>query len=208
MPPGGIYNSNRFVLAGLLRQLGCVVCDLGIVPDTLAATRAALRQAADGNDMILTSGGVSVGEEDHIRPAVTAEGKLDLWKIAIKPGKPLAFGQVGDAAFIGLPGNPVSSFITFLLFVRPFILKCQGAAQPETRSVNLVAGFDWTRPDQRREFLRARIGADGSLELFANQSAGVLTSTVWADGLVDNPSGNAIRRGDVVRFLPFSELLN
>ena len=208
LPPGGIYNSNRFVLAGLLRQLGCVVCDLGIVPDTLAATRAALRQAADGNDMILTSGGVSVGEEDHIRPAVTAEGKLDQWKIAIKPGKPLAFGQVGNAAFIGLPGNPVSSFITFLLFVRPFILKCQGAAQPDTRSVNLVAGFDWTRPDQRREFLRARIGADGLLELFANQSAGVLTSTVWSDGLVDNPSGNAIRRGDEVRFLPFSELLN
>lgn len=208
LPPGGIYNSNRFFLAGLLRQLGCVVSDLGIVPDTLAATRAALRHAAADNDLILTSGGVSVGEEDHVRPAVAAEGQLDLWKIAIKPGKPLAFGQVGAAAFIGLPGNPVSSFITFLLLVRPFVLACQGASQPQPRTVNLVAGFDWPKPDSRREFLRARIGKDGSLELFPNQSAGVLTSTVWADGLVDNPAGNAIQRGDLVRFLPFSELLS
>jgi molybdopterin molybdotransferase len=208
LPPGGIYNANRFFLAELLRELGCVVSDLGIVPDTLEATRAALRQAAAGNDLILTSGGVSVGEEDHVRPAVMAEGQLDLWKIAIKPGKPLAFGQVGAAAFIGLPGNPVSSFITFLLLVRPFILQCQGASQLQPRAVNLASGFDWPRPDSRREFLRARIGIDGSLELFANQSAGVLTSTVWADGLVDNPAGNAIKRGDLVRFLPFSELLN
>jgi molybdopterin molybdotransferase len=208
LPPGGIYNSNRFFLAELLRELGCAVSDLGIVPDTLEATRAALRHAAADNDLILTSGGVSVGEEDHVRPAVMAEGQLDLWKIAIKPGKPLAFGQVGAAAFIGLPGNPVSSFITFLLLVRPFILKCQGASQPQPRSVNLVAGFDWPRPDNRREFLRARIGVDGSLELFANQSAGVLTSTAWADGLVDNAAGNAILRGDLVRFLPFSELLS
>jgi molybdopterin molybdotransferase len=207
LPPGGIYNSNRFFLVELLRQLGCFVSDLGIIPDTLTATRAALNHAAAENDLILTSGGVSVGEEDHVRPAVAAEGRLDLWKIAIKPGKPLAFGQVGAAAFIGLPGNPVSSFITFLLLVRPFVLACQGAAQAQPRSVNLVAGFNWPKPDSRREFLRARIGADGSLELFANQSAGVLTSTVWADGLVDNPAGNAIQRGDPVRFLPFSELL-
>jgi molybdopterin molybdotransferase len=208
LPPGGIYNSNRFFLAELLRELGCAVSDLGIVPDTLEATRAALRHAAADNDLILSSGGVSVGEEDHVRPAVMAEGQLDLWKIAIKPGKPLAFGQVGAAAFIGLPGNPVSSFITFLLLVRPFILKCQGASQPQPRAINLVAGFDWPRPDNRREFLRARIGTDGSLKLFANQSAGVLTSTVWADGLVDNPAGKAIRHGDLMRFLPFSELLS
>jgi molybdopterin molybdotransferase len=225
LPPGAIYNSNRFVLAALLRALGCEVSDLGIVPDSLEATRAALREAAEGNDLIVTSGGMSVGEEDHVKPAVEAEGRLDMWQIAVKPGKPLAYGQVrrgagaggaaggaapavaGHAHFIGLPGNPVSSFVTFLLFVRPFVLKLQGATAFEPQALALRADFDWPKPDKRREFLRVRLNAQGGLDLFPNQSSGVLTSTVWGDGLLDNPAGQAIRRGDAVRFLPFSGLL-
>ncbi|BAO30269.1 molybdopterin molybdotransferase MoeA [Sulfuritalea hydrogenivorans] len=206
LKPGGIYNSNRYTLRALLEGLGCEVADLGIVPDNREATRAALREAAAANDLILTSGGVSVGEEDHVKPAVEAEGALDLWKIAIKPGKPLAFGRVGAAAFIGLPGNPVSSFVTFIMLVRPFILKAQGAASVMPRAQSLRADCEW-KGDPRREFLRARINAQGGLELFANQSSGVLTSCTWADGLIDNPPGQAIRRGDTLRFLPFSELL-
>ena len=214
LKPGGIYNSNRYTLRALLEGLGCEVADLGIVPDTREATREALRKAAAGNDLILTSGGVSVGEEDHVKPAVAAEGSLDLWKIAIKPGKPLAFGSVGGrvgagdtaASFIGLPGNPVSSFVTFLMLVRPFILKAQGATVLAPRAQRLRADFVW-KGDPRREFLRARVNAEGGLVLFPNQSSGVLTSCVWADGLVDNPAGQAIAPGDMVRFLPFSELL-
>ena len=212
--PGGIYNSNRYTLRALLAGLGCEVADFGIVPDQREATRTALREAAAGNDLILTSGGVSVGEEDHVKPAVEAEGVLDLWKIAIKPGKPLAFGSVGGrvgagdtaASFIGLPGNPVSSFVTFLMLVRPFILKAQGATVLAPRAQRLRADFVW-KGDPRREFLRARVNAEGGLVLFPNQSSGVLTSCVWADGLVDNPAGQAIAPGDMVRFLPFSELL-
>ena len=218
LKPGGIYNSNRYTLRALLEGLGCVVADLGIVPDTREATRAALRDAAAGNDLILTSGGVSVGEEDHVKPAVEAEGALDLWKIAIKPGKPLAFGRVGGnlgagdtagkgaAAFIGLPGNPVSSFVTFVMLVRPFILKSQGATALRPRARGLQADFDF-KGDPRREFLRARINDTGGLDLFPNQSSGVLTSCTWADGLIDNPPRRAIVYGDTVRFLPFSELL-
>jgi molybdopterin molybdotransferase len=211
LKPGAIYNSNRFTLRALIQAMGCDCTDLGIVPDNLAATRAALRHAALGNDLIVTSGGVSVGEEDHLRPAVQAEGRIELWQIAIKPGKPLAFGEVarpdGSAAYIvGLPGNPVSSFVTFLLMVRPVLLRLQGASDLEPRQTNLRADFDWPRPDKRREFLRARRNDRGGLDLFPNQSSGVLTSAVWGDGLVDNPSGQAIQRGDAVRFLSFSEL--
>jgi molybdopterin molybdotransferase len=171
-----------------------------------------LRRAAEGNDLIITSGGVSVGEEDHIRPAVTAEGRLDLWQIAIKPGKPLAFGQVANgtelpAFFLGLPGNPVSSFVTFLLFVRPFILRLQGVADVTPRRLPLRADFDLPRGDRRNEFLRARINDAGGLDLFPNQSSGVLTSTVWGDGLIDNPPNQTIQRGDVVQFIPFASLL-
>lgn len=207
MKPGAIYNSNRFFLRTLLQRLGCDVKDLGIVPDRRDATVAALRDAAAGNDVVLTSGGVSVGEEDHIKPAVQQLGTLDLWQIAMKPGKPFAHGRIGHAHFIGLPGNPVSSFITFLLLVRPFLLKLQCASRLAPQAVQLAAHFDWPRADRRREFLRARRDAEGGLELFANQSSGVLTSTVWADGLIDNPGGQAIARGDLVRFLPLAELL-
>ena len=207
LPPGAIYNSNRYMLRGLLQAAGCEVQDLGIVPDRLDATRDALRRAAAASDLILTSGGVSVGEEDHLRPAVQAEGTLDLWQIAMKPGKPLAFGRVGDALFVGLPGNPVSSFVTFVLAVAPVLRALQGMATVAPPPLWLRADFDLPQPDRRREFLRARINAEGGLELFANQSSGVLTSTVWADGLVDNPAGLAIVRGDRVRFLPLGALV-
>jgi molybdopterin molybdotransferase len=215
LPPGAIYNSNRFTLRGLLQAAGCDVTDLGIVPDRLDATREALRRAASHNDLILSSGGVSVGEEDHIRPAVAAEGRVALWQVAIKPGKPLAFGAVrraepgpgGEALFLGLPGNPVSSFVTFLLAVAPVLRALQGAEPALPSPLALRADFDWPRPDKRREFLRVRRNGDGGLDLFANQSSGVLTSAVWADGLVDNPPGQAIARGDTVRFLPMELLL-
>jgi molybdopterin molybdotransferase len=213
LKPGAIYNSNRFLLRGLLQALGCDVLDLGIVPDRLDATRDALRRAAGDCDLILTSGGVSMGEEDHLRPAVQAEGRLDLWQIAIKPGKPLAFGQVrradgGAAWFLGLPGNPVSSFVTFLLLVRPVLMRLQGAADLEPQALGLRADFNWPKPDRRREFLRVRLNAQGGLDLFPNQSSGVLTSAAWADGLVDNPSGQAIAAGDTVRFLPMTALMS
>jgi len=207
MPPGAIYNSNRFFLKALLKRLGCEVSDLGIVPDQREATIAALRGAAEHHDLILTSGGVSVGEEDHIKPAVQSLGQLDLWQIAIKPGKPFAYGRVADAHFIGLPGNPVSSFVTFLLLVRPFLLKLQGVTQLAPAPVAVRADFSWPRADKRREFLRVKRNPSGGLDLFANQSSGVLTSAVWGDGLVDNPAGSTLAPGDVVRFIPFSELL-
>ncbi|HSO46276.1 MAG TPA: gephyrin-like molybdotransferase Glp [Rhodoferax sp.] len=207
MPPGAIYNSNRFFLKALLIRLGCEVSDLGIVPDQRQATIDALRAAAEHHDVILTSGGVSVGEEDHIKPAVQSLGQLDLWQIAIKPGKPFAYGRVAKAHFIGLPGNPVSSFVTFLLLVRPFLLKLQGASDLAVKPIAMTANFNWPRADRRREFLRVRRNVAGGLDLFANQSSGVLTSAVWGDGLLDNPPGGTIVAGDVVRFIPFSELL-
>jgi molybdopterin molybdotransferase len=207
MRPGAIYNSNRFFLRALLMRLGCEVTDLGIVPDQFEATVDALHNAARSHDLILTSGGVSVGEEDHIKPAVQSLGRLDLWQIAIKPGKPFAYGRVGEAHFIGLPGNPVSSFVTFLLLVRPFLLKLQGATETAPESVAIRADFTWARADKRREFLRTRRNAAGGLDLFDNQSSGVLTSAVWADGLVDNPPGQTINPGDVVQFIPLSGVL-
>jgi molybdopterin molybdotransferase len=206
--PGRIYNSNRFVLRGLLEKLGCEVLDLGIVPDDRQRTREAFASAAVGADMIITSGGVSVGEEDHVKPAVEAEGRLEMWQIAMKPGKPVAFGHVRDVPFLGLPGNPVSGFVTFLLFARPFILRRQGALDVDVRAVTLRADFDLPKADKRREFLRARRNERGALELFGNQNSAVLNSVAWADGLIDNPPGQAIRRGDPVRFLPYAELLS
>lgn len=216
LPPGHIFNSNRYVLASLLQRWGCEVVDGGILPDDRAATHAALAQAAQDCDLLVTSAGVSVGEEDHVRPVVEQLGALSLWKIAMKPGKPFAFGHVrrsggdpaaGRAHFIGLPGNPVSSLITALVLLRPFVLALQGASVVQPPAHWLTADFEITQRDSRREFLRARRNAAGRLELFANQNSGVLTSTVWAEGLVDNPAQTLIARGDSVRFLPFSELL-
>ena len=211
MPPGAIYNSNRFFLRALLQRLGCEVSDLGIVPDRREATVAALAAAAQTHDVILTSGGVSVGEEDHIKPAVEALGSLALWQIAMKPGKPFAFGSVrhasGAAHFLGLPGNPVSSFMTFVLLVRPFLLKLQGVTDTSCPVLALPAHFDLPKADKRREFLRVRRNAQGGLELFANQSSGVLTSAVWGDGVVDLPAGQTIAAGDRVRYMAFADLI-
>jgi len=204
---GQIYNSNRFLLRGMLESLGCEVHDLGIIPDVLQRTRDALVRASSHADLIISSGGVSVGEEDHVKPAVQAEGTLDLWQIAMKPGKPLAFGHVRNVPFIGLPGNPVSSFVTFVLFARPFVLQQQGRIEP-LRSLALRVDFDLPETSRRREFIRARVNERSGLDIFPNQNSSVLTSVAWADGLIDNPSEHVIRRGDVVRFLPFSELLS
>ena len=212
MPAGAIYNSNRFFLRAMLKRLGCEVTDLGIVPDQREATIAALRDAAHHHDLILTSGGVSVGEEDHIKPAVESLGELNLWQLAIKPGKPFAYGQVnrdgGMCHFMGLPGNPVSSFVTFLLLVRPFVLALQGATKTDMPRTEMTAHFDWPRADKRREFLRVQRNAQGGLDLFPNQSSGVLTSAVWGDGVVDNPAGQIIFKGDTVRFISFAEWLS
>ena len=213
MPPGAIYNSNRYFLRVMLQRLGCEVHDMGIVPDQLDATIAALREAASSSDLIVTSGGVSVGEEDHLRPAVQALGQLALWQIAIKPGKPFAYGSIDGVAgapathFIGLPGNPVSSFITFALLVRPFVLRLQGMHNVAPQALQARADFHWPKPQGRREFLRVRHNAEGGLDLFANQGSGVLTSAAWGDGVVDHPAGSTITKGQNVRFLPFSELL-
>jgi molybdopterin molybdotransferase len=182
------------------------------VPDSLDATREVLRRAASECDLVVTSGGVSVGDADYVKPAVEAEGKLLMWRIAMKPGRPLAFGEIakagaiGGSFFIGLPGNPVSSFVTFLVFVRPFLLKMQGVAQTAPRFILARADFAWKEPDPRREFLRVKWNAQGGLDLFPTQDSAVLTSTAWADGLVDNPPKNVIAKGDLVRFLPYSEL--
>ncbi|WP_218242746.1 molybdopterin molybdotransferase MoeA [Comamonas fluminis] len=213
MKPGSIYNSNRFFLRALLLRMGCEVTDLGIVPDDREATITALADAAIDHDVIVTSGGVSVGEEDHIKPAVQELGQLDLWQISIKPGKPFAYGRVnreygtGFAHFIGLPGNPVSSFVTFQVLVRPFLLRLQGVQNVLPRSIAARADFVWPKGDKRREFLRVRYNERGGLELFRNQSSGVLTSTAWGDGVIDNPAGTTIAEGDSVRFIPFSELM-
>jgi molybdopterin molybdotransferase len=211
MKPGAIYNSNRFFLHALLVRAGCEVSDLGIVPDRREATVTALQSAAQAHDVIVTSGGVSVGEEDHIKPAVQQLGSLDLWQISMKPGKPFAYGTVkhadGFAHFVGLPGNPVSSFITFLLLVRPMLMKLQGATVDAPVSIALYADFMRAKADKRREFLRARRSADGKVHLFPNQNSSVLTSMTWADGLVDLPAGQTVAQGDAVRFIPLSELL-
>lgn len=207
LQPGQIYNSNRYTLTGLVNALGCELIDLGIVPDTLEATEAALEGAASVADVVITSGGVSVGEADYVKAAVEKLGRVEMWKVAMKPGKPLVYGRVGDTDFIGLPGNPVSAFVTFGLFVRPFLLKRMGAADVLYRAFAVQADFAWPKPGTRREFLRARLQPNGRLALFPNQSSGVLTSCAWADGLVDVEIGGTVRPGDWVRFIPFAELL-
>ncbi|MBK1615418.1 molybdopterin molybdenumtransferase MoeA [Rubrivivax gelatinosus] len=212
LKPGAIYNSNRYTLRGLLQAGGCEVTDLGIVPDRLDATRTALQRAARFHDLILTSGGVSVGEEDHLKAAIQAEGTLEHFQMAIKPGRPLAFGTVrrddGTAALVlGLPGNPVSSFVTYLLCVTTVLRAMQGAPTALPAGLPLRADFDWPRPDRRREFLRVRLNDQGGLDLFPNQGSGVLTSAAWADGLVDIAAGQRIASGETVRYLPLSELI-
>ncbi len=209
--PGAIYNSNRYTLLGLLDALHCEATDIGMVADTLEATRSALRSAAEGADLVIGSGGMSVGEEDHVRAALEQTGRLEMWKVAVKPGKPLAYGRIGDADFIGLPGNPVSTLVGFCLFVRPFILRRQGVNEVRTRPLRVSAGFAWPRPGGRREYVRARLSGDVDAgyraEIHPRQGSDVLTSAVWADGLVDIPAGAVVSPGDPVTYYPFSELL-
>jgi molybdopterin molybdotransferase len=209
---GQIYNSNRYTLRSLLGMLGCEVRDLGIVADDFDATRRALAEASATTDVLLTTGGVSVGEEDHVKGAVRSLGRLDLWRIRVKPGKPLAFGQVGEADFVGVPGNPVSAFVTFLLFVRPFLLRRMGVLRPEVPRFSVPADFRHDRAGKRREFLRARLiaGSDGTARatLFPRQGSEVLSSIAWADGLVELLEGKVVAPGDPVGYRSFADLLS
>ena len=201
---GKIYNSNRYLLSALLRDLGCEVIDAGIVKDDLAATEEALQKLAAKVDVVISTGGVSVGDADYVKQAVHAQGKLDVWKIAVKPGKPLAFGRIKQTPFFGLPGNPVSAFVTFLLFVRPFLQTLQGSAVNDLRHVPAHAGFDWPRAGKREEYLRVQLqGEDGVFVARAlpNQGSGVLSSVCHADALLQVPVGRIFMTGDSVECL-------
>ncbi len=208
--PGKIYNSNQIMLKTLLKELGCTVPTCGIVPDDCEGIRSKLVDVAKDHDFILTSGGVSVGEEDYIRPAICQEGKIHFWRIAIKPGKPVVYGELKPSGsgmgvpVIGLPGNPVSVFVTFLLFVRPFLLKMQGMDASLPSGFWLRSADAYTGSGDRREFLRARLNSSHEVVFYSNQGSGVLSSVAWGDGLVDNPAGNSVKKGDFVRFIPFS----
>ncbi len=210
--PGKIYDSNRYTLHGLLQSMGCEIVDCGLVGDTLQATKAAMLDASQRADLVVTCGGVSVGEEDHVRVAIEQLGDLHLWRLRIKPGKPLAFGNINQTPFVGLPGNPVSVFATFLLFVCPLIKTLQGRPWEKPVVAPVVAGFDWPKPDSRREFLRARLEYNDACELVAriypNQDSGVLTSTVWAQGFVDIAEGQTVNIGDRVDYLSFEQILS
>jgi len=211
LQPGQIYNSNRYTLHALLTGHGFEVLDLGVVPDSLDTTREALANAAENADVIITSGGVSVGEEDYVKTAVESQGELSMWRVAMKPGKPLAFGRVGSTPFIGLPGNPVSVFVTYCLFARPYLLRCQGVVDVLPEWIPVTAGFDWPKPGKRREYLRVRLeDHHGEIHaiLYSHQGSGVLTSTVWADGLVEVPENSTVASGDRVRYLGFNSLLS
>ncbi len=203
--PGQIYNSNRQLLISWLQRLGCTVLDAGILPDDLPATRAALAGLKDA-ELILSTGGVSVGEADFLGDALREEGELALWKLAIKPGKPLTFGHFRGVPVIGLPGNPASTLVTFGLLARPYILRRMGVQQVEPLAFSVPAGFDWPKPGSRREYLRAQL-QNGRAVLYANQSSGVLRSAAWADGLVEVRENTTLAEGEAVRFIPFSELL-
>ncbi len=210
LSPGQIYDSNRPMLQALLTQLGVTVTTAPALPDEYEATRTGLREAARGADILITTGGVSVGDEDHVRKALADEGALTLWRVGIKPGKPVAFGHIGRCQFLGLPGNPVSGFVTFALFARPLIAALAGETPRATPVLMARAAFERTRADSRREFLRGRlrVAPDGvpEVESCRQQSSGALSSTVWADGLIDIDAGVTVEEGQWVRFLPFAGL--
>lgn len=203
--PGQIYNSNRRLLASWLQRLGCEVVDAGILADDLQLTRDCLARLA-GVDLILSTGGVSVGEADYLGIALREAGELALWKLAIKPGKPLTFGHYRGVPVIGLPGNPASTLVTFGLLTRPYLLRRQGVANVTPLQFSVPAGFDWPKAGTRREYLRARI-EDGRVRIYKNQSSGVLRSAAWAEGLVEVREGSTPQQGDNVSFIPLSELL-
>ena len=211
LDPGAIYDSNRFTLIGLLKGLGCQVRDLGILADDPAAVETALRQAAAEHDLLMTSGGVSVGEEDHVKQVVEALGHLHLWRLAIKPGRPIAFGQVGTVPFVGLPGNPVAVMVTFMNLVRPMILGLMGARAPAPQRFPVRSGFGHRKKKDRREWLRVRLEGDGEggwiAQKFPREGAGILSSMVESDGLVELPEDvTELAPGTLVDFLPFSEV--
>lgn len=210
LAPGSIYNSNRYTLFGLLANTGCEVIDLGVVEDTLDATLQAMQQGAESADLVMTTGGVSVGEEDYVRKAIEQLGELGMWRVAMKPGKPFAYGRVMDTPFIGLPGNPVSVFVTFCLFAKPWLLRSQGIAAVLAEPLWITAGFDWPKKGPRREYVRVQVHSDeGALTavLYPNQGSGVLTSVCWAQGLVEIHEHTAIVQGEQVKYLPFHGLL-
>ena len=203
--PGGIYNSNRYMIRSLLQLFGCEATDLGSIPDSLEATKRALEHAAETSDVIMTTGGMSVGEEDHIKPAVEALGRIDLWRVKLKPGKPLAFGEVKGVPFIGLPGNPVSGFVVCLMMARPFLMRRMGIAKVDLTPMKIRADFEWAKPGDREEFVRVRRNDEGGLDLYHTQNSQVLSSCAWADGLVDIPAGASVRKGDIVDYFPFAQ---
>ena len=208
---GGVYDANRYVLLGLLESLPCQVTDLGILPDRMDAVRAALAEAAAGHDLLVTSGGVSAGTEDHVKAAIESLGRVHFWRLAIKPGRPLALGQVGTVPILGLPGNPVAAMVTFLRFARPLVLRLGGATEVGPRLFHVRAAFDYAKKPGRREWVRARLGEaeDGAIEAykFEREGAGILSSMVEADGLVELPEDmTRVAAGATVDFLPFSEV--
>jgi len=205
--PGKIFNSNSALLSGLLEQVGCEVSDCGMVADSAEATAAALRHAAQSAQLIISTGGVSVGEEDHVRDAVAELGCIDLWKVAIKPGKPFAFGKVENSLFLGLPGNPAAVLVTFLVLVKPLLDRCRGVIAPAPVWYALPAAFEVAKAGKREEYLRVRVNADGALEAHPNQSSGMLSSACWAEGLARVPAGRTVATGELVDFLPFAQLL-
>ncbi|QBZ88833.1 molybdopterin molybdenumtransferase MoeA [Pseudomonas viciae] len=203
--PGQIYNSNRVLLCGWLQRLGCEVVDAGILPDDLPTTRERLAQLSDV-DLILSTGGVSVGEADFLGIALREEGELALWKLAIKPGKPLTFGHFRSVPVIGLPGNPASTLVTFALLARPYLLRRQGVQSVAPLKFTVPAGFTWPKAGGRREYLRGRM-ENGRAIIYRNQSSGVLRSAAWAEGLVEVLEGQTLVEGDQVGFIPLSEVL-
>jgi len=208
LAPGQIFNSNRYTLAGLLDSLGYEMVDMGLVGDTREATEAALLEAAANADVVITSGGVSVGEEDHVKGAVETLGQLDVWKLAIKPGKPLAFGHVQGTPFFGLPGNPVSVFITFLIMVTPYLQRLQGQTPKPPKLLQRPAAFDHPKDSFRQEYMRVQINPQGEVENYRTQSSGVLSSTSWADALAVIPPYTTFSRGDLITIIPMAELIH
>tara|TARA_B110000444_G_scaffold230513_1_gene237792 strand:+ start:1664 stop:2857 length:1194 start_codon:yes stop_codon:yes gene_type:complete len=208
--PGKIYNSNRYTLIGLLMSLGFEVLDMGIVPDSAVQTRKQLSLAAQSADCVISSGGMSVGEEDHVKAQVESLGELKLWKLKIKPGKPLAYGRIANTPFFGLPGNPAAVFVTFCLIARPYLLATQGVEKVEPTMLSVEANFEWPEVGSRQEYLRANISARGNkvvAEIHTNQSSGVLSSASWGNALVVIPPGETVQSGDFIKAILLSELL-
>lgn len=206
-----IYNSNRYLLSSLLERLGVNVIDAGIVPDDLKATEQCLSDASQNADIVISSGGVSVGDADFIKTVIESLGQLDFWKLAMKPGKPLAYGRIGSTPFFGLPGNPVSVFATFAVIVKPYLLRMQGVVgNVSPGAIPIRADFNWLKAGSREEYLRAKLvhNEEGTaVSIYPNQSSGVLSSAVWADGFAMIPAGATVKTGDMVDFMPFDGIL-